>query len=290
MAAQSLSGLADKFNDIKEDKYASHKREPLGKGFSRGYDWPAAAEGGNAKFGKATTGLESAKEMLYPAGGAVASEDAETHMMYRKTHGNYDPGEQRSRDYNWKFDQKEHIFGYAEKRVLDGAKQALQAERAEEYFPKTVIVKKTLEDHKAVAGDHLGKVKNLGQGQKDRGADHVHGSKNLQGGDTWNAARCIHGEPTAKELEPDRDLGKSTKPNCRNVVLREEDRHRSFGCPTIRHDIPTKIKKSVADYQVSKIPFVITYFCFFLIELWRRARGSRPPVPVRADRARRLRE
>lgn len=28
--AQNLSGLADKFNDIKEDKYASHKREPLG--------------------------------------------------------------------------------------------------------------------------------------------------------------------------------------------------------------------------------------------------------------------
>ena len=28
--AQNLAGLADKFNDIKEDKYASHVREPLG--------------------------------------------------------------------------------------------------------------------------------------------------------------------------------------------------------------------------------------------------------------------
>jgi len=28
--AQTLAGLADKFNDIKEDKYASHVREPLG--------------------------------------------------------------------------------------------------------------------------------------------------------------------------------------------------------------------------------------------------------------------
>lgn len=35
--AQNLAGLADKFNDIKEDKYASHKREPLGQGFSRSY-------------------------------------------------------------------------------------------------------------------------------------------------------------------------------------------------------------------------------------------------------------
>ena len=38
--AQNLAGLADKFNDIKEDKYASHVREPLGKGYSREYEWP----------------------------------------------------------------------------------------------------------------------------------------------------------------------------------------------------------------------------------------------------------
>lgn len=140
------------------------------------------------------------------------------------------------------------MFGYAEKKFMNGAKQAVQVERPEESFPKTIIVKKTLEDHKAVAGDQLGKVKNLGQGQQDRGKDWVHGVRNLQGADTWNAARCIHGEPTAKELEPDHDLGKAVKPNCRNVVRKEEDRYRSFGCPTIRHDIPTKIKKSVADY------------------------------------------
>lgn len=41
MKAQNLAGLADKFNDIKEDQYASHKREPLGQGFTRKYEWPA---------------------------------------------------------------------------------------------------------------------------------------------------------------------------------------------------------------------------------------------------------
>jgi hypothetical protein len=30
-------GLAARFNDIKEQKYASNIREPLAKGFSRGY-------------------------------------------------------------------------------------------------------------------------------------------------------------------------------------------------------------------------------------------------------------
>jgi len=77
----------------------------------------------------------------------------------------------------------------------------------------------------------------------------VHGVKNVQGADPWNAARCIHGEPSAKEVLPDRDLGKSLKPNCRNVVRKEEDVDRSFGCPTIRKDIPYKEYKSMADYQ-----------------------------------------
>jgi hypothetical protein len=35
-----MKGLADKFNDIKEEKYASRLKEPLAKGFERGYNWP----------------------------------------------------------------------------------------------------------------------------------------------------------------------------------------------------------------------------------------------------------
>jgi hypothetical protein len=35
--AQNLAGLADKFNDIKEGKYHSAVREPLGKSFLRVY-------------------------------------------------------------------------------------------------------------------------------------------------------------------------------------------------------------------------------------------------------------
>ena len=128
---------------------------------------------------------------------------------------------------------------------------ALHNERLEEDYPKTIIVKKTVEDHYAVSNDMLGKSKNLGQGQTDRGADFVHGIKNVQGADPWNAARCIHGEPNANQIVPDSDLGKSVKPNCRNVVRKEGDAHRSYGLPTIRNDIPFKDFKSVADYLVS---------------------------------------
>jgi len=94
----------------------------------------------------------------------------------------------------------------------------------------------------------LGLSKNLGQGQTNRGDEFVHGIKNVQGNNPWNAARCIHGEPLSNEIIPDHDLGKSVKPNCRNVVRNEDDKYRSFGCPTVRTDIPFKDFKSVADY------------------------------------------
>jgi hypothetical protein len=35
--AQNLIGLADKFNDTMESKYASVKREPLGRSLNRAY-------------------------------------------------------------------------------------------------------------------------------------------------------------------------------------------------------------------------------------------------------------
>lgn len=175
--------------------------------------------------------------MLYPFGGS-SNDTQDIQDLYKKTHGNFQPGEQKQRNYNWKMDPQEHRFGYSERKVLNGAAQALQQERPEEAYPKTTIVKKTVEDFRAVSTDLLGQSKNLGQGQTKRPDDFVHGVKNVQGADPWNAARCIHGEPSANQLEPDKDLGKSSKPNCRNVVWREEDKHRSFGVPTVRTDIP----------------------------------------------------
>ena len=49
--AQTLEGLADRFNDINEDRYGSHVREPLGNGFSRQYDWPEKTQSGAMNFG-----------------------------------------------------------------------------------------------------------------------------------------------------------------------------------------------------------------------------------------------
>ena len=71
--AQNLKGLADKFNDIKEGKYASQLREPLGTGYERGYNWPeAVADKGKYQFGVQTMNSENAKDVLYPGRSASA--------------------------------------------------------------------------------------------------------------------------------------------------------------------------------------------------------------------------
>ena len=69
--AQDLTGLADKFNDTMESRYDTNKREPLGKSMTRSYVWPAAAEEGRTTFGLPTKDIINAKEILYPAGGAL---------------------------------------------------------------------------------------------------------------------------------------------------------------------------------------------------------------------------
>lgn len=122
----------------------------------------------------------------------------------------------------------------------------MHAERYANGFPKTVIVKKIVEDTRATQQDMLGTVKNLGQGQNPRPADTVYGVKNNVR--DWNAAKCLTGEPTERELQADFDLGRSKKQNCTNQVRKPEDANRSFGVPTIRTDIPFKVKRSVADY------------------------------------------
>jgi hypothetical protein len=114
--------------------------------------------------------------------------------MYTKTHGNFMPGEQKKRDYNFPVDPVDHRFGFGEKKVLNGAAMSVHAERYDQAFPKTVIVKKTVEDHKAVAQDQLGQVKNLGQGLLNGHLEgKTFGIRNVQGDGTWNAGKCIHG-------------------------------------------------------------------------------------------------
>lgn len=98
--SQNLVGLADKFNDIKEQNYASMKKEPLGKSMSRTYEWPQQCDNGAIAFGVPTKDSMEAKQVLYPEQGAK-NETSDVTQMYIKTHANYAPGQQRNRGYDW---------------------------------------------------------------------------------------------------------------------------------------------------------------------------------------------
>lgn len=117
--SQNLVGLADKFNDTLEAQYKSNKNEPLGKSMTRNYVWPEAAQDGNAVFGLPSKDIVNAKQILYPPQGA-ADETAEHAQMYKRTHSNYNPGEQRAREYDWNANPviqgkpETHSFGFGE--------------------------------------------------------------------------------------------------------------------------------------------------------------------------------
>lgn len=173
--------------------------------------------------------------------------------MYEKSHCNFQAGAQRTRNYSWSTLQPEkHIFGFGERVQQRGAAKAMQPERNDESFPKTVIVSRQVGDQKTLTADPLGKSRSLGQGLhavKNRPFTATFGVPSVRETGQWNAAKCLNGEPTARQLVADADLGKSCKINCSNRVRRLADRDRGFGVPSVRSDIPMRRVKSIADHQ-----------------------------------------
>ena len=55
---RNLSGINNFVNNIKEDKYSSHQREPLGKSIRRHYEFPNQVNEEKFKFGVETVGCK----------------------------------------------------------------------------------------------------------------------------------------------------------------------------------------------------------------------------------------
>lgn len=90
--SQNLNGLADKFNDIKQSKYASAIKEPLGRSINRDYNWPQQVQTPqNFNFGKGSIICDKAKDLIAPANGAL-DEIPEVAMMYAQSHNNVEAG------------------------------------------------------------------------------------------------------------------------------------------------------------------------------------------------------
>jgi len=242
------SFLLEKAEQKKESIYLSHKREPLGKQYTRGHELPGNLVDNG--FGRPTPqdiSGDLSKRLLHPE---ERIPPAEEKALYRKSHANFDPGEQRARGYSWVdkrggIDPATYRFGgIVTERDVDGMAKAMNPAKDERIPKEPRVCDKLLEDFREVHGEQLGKVKNLGFGE--RGVDtktHVFGLPS-QRGPEWGARECM-GNYTAEEQMPDKDLGRSLKPGWRNIA----PPGRMFGVPSIRKDIAAPQQKSVADHQ-----------------------------------------
>jgi hypothetical protein len=88
MLAGNKPGITGFINDLKEAKYASSNKEPLGKTISRNYKLPEECKDDQFKYGKPTDQNQfSAKETICP--NEHLSESDEIKKMYLKSHGSF---------------------------------------------------------------------------------------------------------------------------------------------------------------------------------------------------------
>ncbi|KAF1320964.1 hypothetical protein FI667_g12189, partial [Globisporangium splendens] len=227
-----------------EANYASQKREPLGKSYSRGHVLPANMQKPEYAFGISGTFGDSARELLYPSTSFNNKQDEE---LYKRSHRSVAPGEQKNRDYYWdsaKIDPKKCRFGVKTGAVgIEGlgASACLNPEM-DDTLPRSAITAKQVEDMRSML-DHLGKPRHLGASSTNLPPDHVFGATLKK--DAENTWDCIQGHYSYDEQQPDADLGRAVNYGWKNSSAET----RAFGVPSIRSDIPLPSKRSIADGQ-----------------------------------------
>lgn len=254
MANYPTSELMQWRLDRQEDIYASTKREPLGKSFSRGHVLPAEfATKAFGVQGEVAPTSSQVKDIVFPMDSAYttgADESRETHQMYVTSHGDYAPGEQRRRGYDWAasgIDPATATFGGLDKeQYQEGVAKALNPLKDQANKAAAHIIDKRVEDFKSTYNDELGRVKNLGHGEKPP-EGHIYGVPSRRFTE-WGAGRLIKGDYSEEEQAPDTDLGKSLRQGYRNVPD-PVNPDRAFGVPCIRTDLPAREyeRRSVAD-------------------------------------------
>ncbi len=227
--------------------YDSSKKEPLGRGYSRNYSFPNEVNQEGFRFGLSATGdSEPAATVVFPPDAPSLNTAPEHLAQYKKSHGAYEPGEQKKRDYTWDkikggIDPGTFAFGgTAEIDYKNGVAKALNTEL--EYDSKakpTEFMPKSVAEFRSVRADELGKVRNLGLGDHRLSSQHSYGMPSKRFND-WGAKECLTGNYTEDEQQPDPDLGKSLRRGCAPEAVLSSDR--VFGVPCIRQDIrPPKL-------------------------------------------------
>jgi len=238
-----------------EDIYASSKNEPLGRSMQRGHKLPTHMDGGAAAkpFGtrveaKMKDKHPETKGLLYPVNVLEEDPDGMNHSKYVKSHGDYAPGEQRRRGYDWDgsgINPETMVFGTHESNPYrEGVAKAMNPTLEDGHIEGAKIVQKRLEDFKMTDGGELGRATNLGHGDQSLPGSHVFGVPSRRF-EELGVRSLLKGDYSEQEQQPDPDLGKSLRKGFRNTGPEAK----VFGAPTIRTDIPAPRTKSVADNQ-----------------------------------------
>lgn len=110
-------------NFINESVYLSRKKQPTGTSFKRGFSLPS----NDVSFGlKSPDEGYILADLINPTNG-VLDETPENKKRYLKTHRNFDPGQQDTRDYKWPacvMDNRNFQFGSPDPKNPDGIYQA----------------------------------------------------------------------------------------------------------------------------------------------------------------------
>jgi hypothetical protein len=221
--------------------YDSHKKEPLGVSYCRNHVLPPETSDPNFAFGIPSGSSDDAKGLMYPQ---VTKDDSEHKAMYIRSHGSYEPAEQRKRHYAWRDtqikDPDSWRFGKGSGVPERNGVGMCINNQLDNSVPKTRIAHHAVEKLKSTK-DQLGRCRNLGNGKNALPEDHTFG---VTGGvDEWGASKCIEGDYSVAEQMPDPDLGRATQFGWRNSTVET----RSFGVPTVRTDVNAPERRSVAD-------------------------------------------
>lgn len=147
----------------------SARREPLGKSMVRGHVIPETISTFGSKIdAKFKDKNPEAKNLIYPVGTkldegretpSIGQDKTNDDDMYVRTHGNYAPGQQRRRGYNWDaagFKPETHVFGITEKEPYhNGVAKALTQSTEQE----TKLIPRAVADFKLANTQSLGESK-----------------------------------------------------------------------------------------------------------------------------------
>eukprot|EP01035_Chromulina_nebulosa_P020988 gene20988-27199_t len=202
---------------------------------------------GNQAFGiKSKSSLEPAKDLIFPN---LSDDYFEGEDLYKRSHHSYLPGEQMKRNYEWKINPNDTVFGRKGDTIaLNGVSSNITLVLQGNENDYQLISNKSVEDFRNTS-DMIGMSRNLGQGSGIRPFDMVYGKSSAamrKAKKVHTAAEVMRGNYSLDEQLPDKDLEKSITPGFRNISFE----NRAYGIPSIRSDLQSKSNsKSLANSQ-----------------------------------------